>query len=456
MREINFEDAGRYSVRVTNMYGAVTSGAALLIVPNRVVVWGNNTYGQTNVPIECSNAVAIAAGAMHAAALTEDGRPLIWGGSTNAPFPSSIEASNVIAVAGGLAHTLALLADGTVLAWGDDTYGEASVPANLTNVVAVAGGDGFSLALKRDGTLTAWGRSDWGVTNVPATATNVVSFACGAAHIVALKNDNTVACWGNNDAGQASPPEGLRQVVAVAAGDNHSVALRSDGTIVTWGSDGETPGPAELTNVVAIAAGEQYSVALKDDGRIFAWGTGTNTVGSPPWWLENVISVAARGSNASMALLGTGSPSLTVQPWDRSIRAGSTTIFHSMAVGSTPLAFQWRKNGTDLEDSERYTGTRTGNLSISGVQATDADAFTLVVSNGLGAVTSRVATLTVTEPGWQWARAAGNIESFSQQPERGWDRKYLFGRNIRRDCRPGNKHAGGEHRKSGFPCEVRL
>ena len=44
-----------------------------------VVVWGNNTYGQTNVPPGLSNVVAIAAGFYHCLALRNDGTVVAWG-----------------------------------------------------------------------------------------------------------------------------------------------------------------------------------------------------------------------------------------------------------------------------------------------------------------------------------------------------------------------------------------
>jgi alpha-tubulin suppressor-like RCC1 family protein len=66
-----------------------------------VVAWGNNDYGQTDVPVGLGNVVAIAAGD---------------------------------------SHNLALKADGTVVAWGWNGEGETDVPEGLSNVVAVAGG----------------------------------------------------------------------------------------------------------------------------------------------------------------------------------------------------------------------------------------------------------------------------------------------------------------------------
>ncbi len=63
---LNLEDAqliqaGAYSVAVSNAFGEVTSLAADLALV-LVAAWGDDTYGQTNVPPGLSNVVAIAAG----------------------------------------------------------------------------------------------------------------------------------------------------------------------------------------------------------------------------------------------------------------------------------------------------------------------------------------------------------------------------------------------------------
>ena len=73
-----------------------------------MIAWGDNGYGQTNLP----------------------------GGLTN-----------VVAIAAGWDHSLALKQDGSVVGWGDNTYGECTAPAGLTNVVAIAGGGSWSLAI---------------------------------------------------------------------------------------------------------------------------------------------------------------------------------------------------------------------------------------------------------------------------------------------------------------------
>ena len=44
-----------------------------------MVAWGDNDYGQCNVPAGLSGVVAVAAGAYHSLALKADGTVVAWG-----------------------------------------------------------------------------------------------------------------------------------------------------------------------------------------------------------------------------------------------------------------------------------------------------------------------------------------------------------------------------------------
>jgi hypothetical protein len=95
---------------------------------------------------------------------------------------------------------------------------------------------------------------------------------------------------------------------------------------------------------------------------------------------------------AQAALLGTNlnqPPVITGQPQSLANFVGSTASFTVTAIGSRPLAYQWRFNNTNL------AGAANSNLTLVNVQVTNAGNYDVVVTNAFGSVTSAIAALTV-------------------------------------------------------------
>ena len=161
-----------------------------------MVAWGNEEHGQSTVPNDLNDAVAIAA---------------------------------------GHSHSLALRDDNTVVAWGLNDSGQCDVPADLNGVREIAAGWDHSLALRFDGTVVAWGENDRGQTTLPAGLTNVQAIAAGALHSLALLNDGTVVAWGDNERLAIEVPADLDNVIQIGGGVNYSIALTAEGELVTWG-----------------------------------------------------------------------------------------------------------------------------------------------------------------------------------------------------------------------------
>src|SRR4051812_27364880 len=83
-----------------------------------VWAWGDNTYGEPNVPLDLRNAGAIA---------------------------------------GGSYFCVPLRSEGTARAWGDNPFGQLNVPSDFTNVVAITAANNFTLGLRNNGTITKFG-----------------------------------------------------------------------------------------------------------------------------------------------------------------------------------------------------------------------------------------------------------------------------------------------------------
>jgi alpha-tubulin suppressor-like RCC1 family protein len=293
--------------------------SSVLGSPN-VIAWeagtgfGIGQYGETNVPPDLTNAVAIAAGGFHSLALRNDGTVVAWGrnseGETNVPTGLS----NVVAVAAGYYHSIALKADGTIVVWGDNSFGQTSVPAGLSNIVAVAGSYYDTIVLNSDGTVLAWGGSNYGQTNIPAGLSNVVAVSAGFYDNMVLKSDGTVVAWGGGVSSVTNVPADLTNAVAITCSMSisveNSLALRSDGTVTSWGYT-QAGVPSDLTNVFSIAAGGvayaspavSRDLALKADGSLVGWGTVTNL----PSNQSNITAIAC-GEAHELALIGNSLP----------------------------------------------------------------------------------------------------------------------------------------------------
>ncbi|MEI6084375.1 MAG: immunoglobulin domain-containing protein, partial [Verrucomicrobiota bacterium] len=83
-------------------------------------------------------------------------------------------------------------------------------------------------------------------------------------------------------------------------------------------------------------------------------------------------------------------PSITTQPASQSVTAGSGATFSVVASGTAPLTYQWRFNAANI------AGATASSYSLANAQAANAGAYSVVIGNSAGTVTSVNATLTVT------------------------------------------------------------
>ena len=83
-------------------------------------------------------------------------------------------------------------------------------------------------------------------------------------------------------------------------------------------------------------------------------------------------------------------PSITTQPIDRTVNVGTKTTFTVTATGTSPLHYQWRKNGGNIIGATKsfYTTPPT-------TLADNGAVFAVTVTNRAGSATSNNATLTV-------------------------------------------------------------
>jgi alpha-tubulin suppressor-like RCC1 family protein len=359
----------------------------------RVVAWGDNSLGQTNVPA-ATDVVAISAnGECCNLALRITGEIVPWGATL--PVPPTVGSS--IAIAAGPQHHLAVRVNGTVAAWGvDNSAGQLTVPPTVTNATAVAVGETHSLALQA-GRVIGWGANNVNQREPPAAVNNNLSaIASGLSHSIALKSNGTVIAWGNPNNNQVRinvPAGALANVSAIAAGADHSLALRSNGTVVAWGMNnfGQITVPGGLSGVRAIGAGGDHSMAVLSNGTVVTWGSYRVAVTNrAPAGTTNLIAVSG-GFNHSVGVR-LDRVTITTQPQTQTVIEGATVTFSVVAAGGQPISYQWQRNGAAIVFATNST------FQLFNVTTNDFANYSVVVRNALGEVTSSNAILFVNVP----------------------------------------------------------
>ncbi len=300
----------------------------------------------------------------------------------------------LIAIAPGYNHFLGLRTDGSTLSW-STPYLSSDTTNSAFNAIAVACGDSHDMALRSDGSVVAWGSNIYGQTTVSNTVTNIIAIAAGQNHSLALRADGRVLGWG-----LASSFSGMTEsvsnsnVIAISAGlgANFTAALRYDGRVVTWGnSKTSVPIPADWTNIVAISSGYLHITALRSDGTVVTTGSSTTGMVNQPFDLENVVGITTSGDR-DLAILGDGSPFITIPPVGRTILRGSNVSFTCKAVSLSTATYQWLYNGASI------IGATNDTYSITKAQLTNSGAYQMAVSNQYGTVISKSAKLVVSLP----------------------------------------------------------
>ena len=98
---------------------------------------------------------------------------------------------------------------------------------------------------------------------------------------------------------------------------------------------------------------------------------------------------------------------------------GSNVTFAVSGSGTAPLKYQWRKNSASI------AGATNSAYTLNNVQASNAAGYSVVITNSLGAVTSRVAMLTVS-PVWLLAY----LDAFETNSAANWNLFWGAGNGV--------------------------
>lgn len=242
--------------------------------------------------------------------------------------------------------------------------------------------------------------------------------ASGAAPLAYQWRKDSTPISGANEAsltlvGVTAADAGSYDVVATnscGSSTSESAALVvQPGAVVDAGADRSGCGDAVLTLSGAATAAATVGWTTSGDGTFedaaslvarYTPGAGDAAAGAVTLTLSaESISPCAGVVRDSLIVTLDAPPAILGQSGDAEVFVGQPASFEVSAGGTEPLAYQWRKDGGDLTDSDRRGGTATPTLSLAAVEAADAGYYDCVVSGPCGSIASTPAELRVVSAG---------------------------------------------------------
>lgn len=142
--------------------------------------------------------------------------------------------------------------------------------------------------------------------------------------------------------------------------------------------------------------------------RNFDWDldAGLDAAMSSQEWVMDDLSLRSNFNRSytlsAKAVVGTGSsqikgPTIQYPPQNATRNRGEGITFTVNATGSMPVTYRWQRNGLDLVDGGRISGSAARTLVLDKLELADAGDYRVVLSNAGGTAVSDAATLTITD-----------------------------------------------------------
>jgi uncharacterized delta-60 repeat protein len=351
-----------------------------------------------------------ASGSVSSIAIQTDGAILVAGSFTNLAgqprgFLGRLNSDGTLdngfnATANSNVLALAIQADGKIVIGGNFTNAAGQTRARvarLNNTAAAAQSLGF------DGTNVTWLRGAtspevWRTTFDLSTNGGNLSSAFGTPSrsaggwqlpVAAASNKLTIRARGflagskQNGSGSFvetnfGPPAITTQPIGRTANPGTAQsfgvgAAGSTGFTYQWRKNG-----TNLANAGNVSGAQSSALGLN------------NVFGAESGGYSCVVSNNYGSATSGVATLTVIDPLITAQPTNTIANLGATAFFSVGALGTSPVTYQWRKQGVALP------GETSASLLWSNVQGADAGSyFEVAISNVFGTTTSRTAILTV-------------------------------------------------------------
>ena len=255
----------------------------------------------------------------------------------------------------------------------------ASFPAGLAGSFTVMASGFPAPSLTRSGALPS------GVTftdngNGTAALAGTPALGTGGTFLITITAHNGVG----TDAVQTFTIA-VSQPAAITSAASVSFAEGAAGVFAVTATG--TPAPV-ITQAGALPAGVSFTSA---NGTL-SGTAGAATAGSYPLTFTAHNGIGADATQ-SFVLNVDLTPAITTQPASQSVTLGQTATFNVAATGTTPLTFQWRKNGATIANATSSTYTTPATTA-----ADNGASFDVLVTNAVGSATSNPATLAINMP----------------------------------------------------------
>lgn len=307
--------------------------------------------------------------------------------------------------------------------------------SSITTGVAVAGDNGalYSVVVANAGgtvtsnaaTLTVGAAIAPTVTTPPASA-SVVAGQTATFSVVASGSAPLAYAWrrdGSPIAGATSASYTTAATTLADDGARYSVRVHnaggeaiSDAAILSVTAAPVAPSIATQPQAATVTVGQTASFSVVAAGSAplaYQWRrNGTAIAGATGASYTTPATVAGDDGAKFSVVVGNGTapdatsadalltvtaavvaPAITTQPASVTVNPGQSASFSVAASGTAPLAYQWRKNGTDIGGA-----TQASYTTPAAVAADHGAKFAVVVSNSAGSVTSSDATLSLGTP----------------------------------------------------------
>jgi DNA/RNA endonuclease G (NUC1) len=175
-----------------------------------------------------------------------------------------------------------------------------------------------------------------------------------------------------NQPSAATAPAGTSVNFTVAASGTapFSYQWRKNGTPIS-GNASATSAVLTLSNVQASDAGS-YDVVV-----------------------SNGIAPSATSVAAALTVTA-AAPTLTLQPVGQTLFEGDSCTLSVAAYGTSPITYQWQRNGVNVTDGAGISGSNSATLTFASITLADAGTYRVLVANGVGSpVTSSSAVIVV-------------------------------------------------------------